>query len=270
MGSVIRSVGVYCPERILTNEDLVKILAASDAETSNEWIVQRTGIIERRIAAPGETNQTMAVEATKNCLEKLVSSSDIPKIEHIIVATNTPQRLFPDTAMYVAGEISRIMPGFIADSAAGYDPLAGCGGINLAFQQADALILAGFYDAIEVIGTEHLSYVTDYSNRETCILFGDGAASHLFVKGEKEDEGHGFIGHYTKGNPEGQVHITCEEDQEKVSFYDAIEAVESGSKPRRTRGREIYKKILVDNEPKGSDEVSEFFGRWWKRRFLLE
>jgi len=273
MGSIIRSVGVHCPERILTNKDLVEILKITSPEkgTSEEWIIQRTGIKERRIASPDETNQTMAVKATKSCLERILSLGDfIPRIEHIIVATNTNQRLFPSTAMYVQGEINRIMPGVIADGSAGYDPFAGCGGINLAFQQADALIRARFYRTILVLGTEHLSSVTDYSDRSTCILFGDGASAHLVTATTWKEKlrelwglrpnRYGFIGHYTKGTPEGGKFITCEEDQEKVAFYDAVRAVEEETAPRRTRGRvlkmngrEVFRyvvsemKELIDN-----------------------
>lgn len=232
MGAIINSVGIYSPERILTNQNLEKILKASGRETSNDWIIKRTGIRKRRIAAEHESTETMAVEAAKNALEKL--QTEIPPVEHIIIATNTSERKFPNVAGFVRGELDKSHPHMIKPLTAGTDCYGGCGGINLALMQADALTKAGFYKTILVIGTEKLSDVTDYSDRGTCILFGDGASAYILTQNEGR---RGFLGHMSRGFGDKRELITCEENQIKVTFAEAVRAVEEKRSPIKSRGR---------------------------------
>lgn len=232
MRSRIESVGIYTPQRELTNPDLVRILAASGQETTDEWIVQRTGMTKRRIAEEHETVGTMAVEAARDALERL--DRDVPPIEHVIVATNTAKRMFPNISSLVQAELIQSHPKMIDHAAAGSDPHAGCGGINISLMYGDGLISSGFYKTVLVIGAEKLSDVTDYSDRGTCVLFGDGASAYVLTR---HDGDGGFIGHEARGNGADRELISCEEDREKVTFFEALNAVAEGRAPNRTRGR---------------------------------
>ena len=230
MGAIIRSVGTYSPQRILTNQDLERILALSGEETSDEWIVERTGIKKRRIAREDESNATMAVEAARDALSRL--NEDIPPIEYIILATNTNERLFPNGVGFVQAALRESHPGMIKSTAAGCDLNAGCGAINFAHMQADALIQSGFFETILVIGAEKLSSVTDYSDRGTCILFGDGASAYLLSKAMKDA---GFMGHDSRGDGAMREAIRCEW-QKKVTFYEAIRALDEQRVPVKSLG----------------------------------
>ncbi len=155
--------GSYLPERVLTNSDLEKMV-----ETSNEWIVTRTGIEERRVAGEGEFTSTMGAEAAKRAIEL---AGILPEeIDYILVATLTPDYIFPSTACLIQHAIG-------AKNAAGVDMQAACTGYLYALSMANAFIQAGIYKNVLVIAAEKLSSITDYTDRSTCILFGDGAAA---------------------------------------------------------------------------------------------
>lgn len=161
----ILGIGSYVPERILTNFDLESMV-----ETSNQWIIERSGIRERRIAAPEQATSDLAVEAAKRALEDAGVSSE--EIDLIIVATNTPDCLFPATACIVQNAIG-------ANKAGGFDLLAGCTGFIYALSTAAQFVSAGTYKRVLVIGAETLSKVVDWEDRKTCVLFGDGAGAAL-------------------------------------------------------------------------------------------
>jgi 3-oxoacyl-[acyl-carrier-protein] synthase III len=232
MHSRIESVGIYIPQRKLTNPDLIKILAASGQETSNEWILERTGITQRRIAEEHETVESMAVEAAVDAVRRI--KRKISPIEHILVATNSAKRMFPNVTGFVQAGLIKDCPDMIKHTAAGADPHAGCGGINVATMYADALIRAEFYETVLVIGVEKLSAITDYSDRATCVLFGDGASAYVVTKHKGKG---GFMGHEARASGVSREIISCEEGTEKVTFFEAIKAVEEGRAPRRTVGR---------------------------------
>ncbi|MBU0466459.1 MAG: hypothetical protein KKF39_02155 [Nanoarchaeota archaeon] len=232
MGSRIRSVGIYFPKRELGNFELERILAASGQETSNEWMIQRTGITKRRIARKDETPGTMAVQAARDALERL--KRDIPPIGHIVVASNSAERMFPNIAGLVQDELIKSHSGMIDHNAAGSDPHAGCGGINIAVMYADALVSSGFYETVLAIGTEKLSAITDYSDRGTCVLFGDGAIAYAVTRNKGRG---GFVGHEARGKGVDREVISCEENMEKVTFEEAVRAVEEVRAPVKTRGR---------------------------------
>ena len=156
--------GRYLPERVLSNADLERMV-----ETNDEWIVSRTGIRERRIAAPHETTSTMATAAARAALtEANLTPADV---ELVIVATITPDYLFPSTACLVQHQLG------VPTTAGAFDLNAACTGFVYALGTAAQFIRAGAYRRVLVIGAETLSRFTDYTDRRTCILFGDGAGA---------------------------------------------------------------------------------------------
>lgn len=163
--AVITAIGAYVPDRILTNTDLEKLV-----DTSDEWIVQRTGIKERHIAADDQFTSHLCFAAVHNMIERYhVAVTDV---DYIIVATSTPDSVFPSVA-------SQIQAHFDIRGSGAVDIQAACAGFVAAIQMANGLILSGVYHKILVIGAETLSKITDYTDRTTCILFGDGAGAFL-------------------------------------------------------------------------------------------
>ena len=159
----IVAVGAAVPERVLTNEELARIV-----DTNDEWIVSRTGIRERRIAAEGEWGSDLALRAAEQALDR--SGLAPAQIDLVIVASASPERYFPAAAAIVADRLG-------AHSAAAYDLLAACTGFAYAIAQAAAQIQAGLIEHALVIGAETLSRILDWEDRGTCILFGDGAGA---------------------------------------------------------------------------------------------
>lgn len=176
----LRSVGIigtgkYVPEQILTNSDLEKIV-----ETNDEWIVSRTGIRERHIAAPHEATSDLAYEAALKALDS--AGMKVEDLELIIVATITPDTSFPSTACILQDKLG-------AKGAAAFDLSAACSGFVYSLATATNFIKTGMYNNALVIGADTLSRITDYTDRNTCVLFGDGAGA--VILGEVP-EGRGF------------------------------------------------------------------------------
>lgn len=161
--------GKYVPQRVLTNDDLSRMV-----DTSDEWIVTRTGIRERRIAAENETTATMAIQAARRALE--VAGVGPEQVGLIIVATATPDYLFPATACLVQDALG-------ARRAAAFDLAAGCTGFVYALGVAAAMVESGAVQTALVIGSETLSRITDWTDRNTCVLFGDGAGAVVLRAG---------------------------------------------------------------------------------------
>lgn len=159
----IIGVGVYVPEKILTNQELQKMV-----DTSDEWIMSRTGIRERRIAAPDEATSDLALKASANALED--AGIKPGEVDLIIVATNTPDMLFPATACLVQDKLG-------AGNAGGFDLLAGCTGFMYALSVGAQFIAAGTCRYVLVVGAETLSRILNWRDRNTCVLFGDGAGA---------------------------------------------------------------------------------------------
>jgi 3-oxoacyl-[acyl-carrier-protein] synthase-3 len=157
--------GMAVPERVMTNDDLARIV-----ETSDEWIVARTGIRERRIAGPKETTASLSIEAARAALE--VADVDASEIDLIIVATSTPEHLFPATACLVQDALGAV-------NAGAFDLLAACTGFIYAVSLGAQSIRAGASNNVLVIGAETLSRVVNWHDRGTCVLFGDGAGAFL-------------------------------------------------------------------------------------------
>ena len=170
--AVVAGTGAYLPEKILTNQDLEKSLDTSDA-----WITARTGIRERRIAAEGESASTMAAKAGKQALE--AGGIGPEDVDMIIVATSSPDVLFPSTACFVQNELQ-------AFGSAAYDVSAVCSGFIFGLSIAEQYLKTGRYEHILLIGSEVNSRIVDWSDRATCILFGDGAGALLLNRVEQE------------------------------------------------------------------------------------
>ncbi|MFZ5806866.1 MAG: beta-ketoacyl-ACP synthase III [Verrucomicrobiota bacterium] len=183
--SRIAATGIYLPEKILTNAELERMV-----ETSDEWIVTRTGIRERRIAAANETTSDMAAQAALNAIQRArITPKDV---DMIIVATVTPDTFFPSTACHVQRKIG-------ATRAAAFDISAACSGFLYGVIMADHFIRAGTYKNILVIGAEKLSSVVDWKDRNTCVLFGDGAGAALI---QESKDGKGILAHNMGSNGE--------------------------------------------------------------------
>jgi len=162
---------------VLTNQDLEKMV-----DTTDQWILERTGISERHIAAPDVATSDMAVEAARCVLLK--RGVPATEIEAIIVCTVTPDMMFPSTACLVQDRIG-------AKGAWGFDLVAACSGFLYGLTTAANLVIAGSHKKVMVIGADTMSRVIDYTDRSTCILFGDGAGAMIVEAGEP---GEGFIG----------------------------------------------------------------------------
>jgi 3-oxoacyl-[acyl-carrier-protein] synthase III len=177
-GAKISALGCYVPPGVLTNQDLEKMV-----ETSNEWILERTGIMERHIAAPEVATSDLAVEAAKIALaQRGVDASDI---DALIVCTVTPDMLFPSTACLVQDRLG-------AKRAWGFDLIAACSGFVYGLTTAAHFVMCGTHKKVLVIGSDTMSRIIDYTDRGTCILFGDGAGAMLVEP--TEVEGEGFLG----------------------------------------------------------------------------
>jgi 3-oxoacyl-[acyl-carrier-protein] synthase-3 len=172
----IAAVGSYVPAKILTNADLAKMV-----DTSDEWITSRTGIKARHIAAADEFTSDLGAEAATRAMKKAGVTAD--QIDLIIVATITPDMPFPSTACLVQRKIG-------ARRAAAFDLEAACSGFIYALEIAQQFIMSQTYDTVLVIGAEKLSSITDWKDRNTCVLFGDGAGAAIL---QSREGAHGLL-----------------------------------------------------------------------------
>jgi len=173
--SVILGCGSYLPAQVLTNEDL-----ARKVDTSDEWIVQRTGIHERRIAAPGEFTSDLAVHAARSALAH--AKVDAQSIDLIVLATSTPDNTFPASAVAVQEKLG-------ITRGAAFDLQAVCSGFVYALATADSLLKSGSFSRALVIGAETFSRLLDWTDRTTCVLFGDGAGAVVLDSQEQPSGG---------------------------------------------------------------------------------
>lgn len=170
MRTKIIGTGSYVPSRVVTNDDLAEIV-----ETSDEWIRTRTGIVKRHISE-GEGTTQMAAQAAKKALND--ANVEPEEIDVIIAATSTPDYCFPSAACEVQGILGAV-------NAVGFDVSAACSGFIFALSTADAMISTGMYKTALIIGVDNLSKVVDWSDRSTCVLFGDGAGA-VVVRSSEE------------------------------------------------------------------------------------
>ena len=170
-------IGSHVPDRVMTNDEI-----ATMVETSDEWIVQRTGIRERRIAADADSSASLGAEAARRALAS--AGIDAAELDLIVTATASPDYYFPATASLIGERIG-------AGEVAGYDLSAACTGFIYALAQAYSQIAAGLAETVLVVGTEVFSRLLDWSDRSTCILFGDGAGAVVL---RRDDDRHGLRG----------------------------------------------------------------------------
>lgn len=212
--------GSYVPERILTNNDLAKIV-----DTNDEWITTRTGIRERRIASDDEATSDLAFKAA----EKAIIDAGIDKneIELIIVATMTQDHLTPSTAALVQDKLGI--------KAAAFDVSAACTGFIYGFTAGYSFIKAGIYKKVLVIGAETMSRVTDWEDRGTCILFGDGAGA--VVLGEVETGG--FLASHLAADGSGACELIVPAGGSRKAA--TAETIENREVYLKMNGREVFK-----------------------------
>lgn len=223
-GAVISGTGSYVPQRRLTNAELEKLV-----DTNDEWIVQRTGISERRIAAPEESTSTMALEAAQRALQAAQLTPD--DIDLIIVATLTPDMLTPSTACILQDKLG------IKGHIGAFDLGAACSGFVYAIATGSEFIRSGAFKHVLVVGAETLSRIVDYTDRGTCILFGDGAGA--LVLSAHDDPKMGLQAYSLGADGSGGSHIHVPAGGSHIPA--SLESIASRQHYLKMNGREVYK-----------------------------
>jgi 3-oxoacyl-[acyl-carrier-protein] synthase-3 len=226
----ITGLGTCVPETVMTNDDIARIV-----DTSDEWIRERTGIRERRIAGDDEALSDLCVPAAEEALARAgVAAEDI---DLVIVATVTPDMIFPATGALVADRIG-------ATNAAAYDLSAGCTGFMYALAQAAGMVAAGFAQRVLVIGADTLSKIVDWGDRSTCVLFGDGAGAVVLERVERG----GFLGFELGADGAGgqQLYVPAGGSRHPAS----AQTVQEHQHFVKMNGREVFKfatRVLVSS-----------------------
>ncbi len=233
----ITGFGCYAPERVLTNDELSTMV-----DTSDEWIMERTGIRERRVAAPDQALSDLCLPAARDALEQAgVAARDI---DLIVVATVTPDMAFPSTGALLADALG-------APDAAAYDLSAGCTGFMYALAQAYGMLAGGLSECALVVGGDVLSRIVDWHDRSTCVLFGDGAGAVVL---RHVDEG-GFLGFELGAEGAGGVHLYLPAGGSREAT--TAESVAKGDHFVQMNGREVFKfatRVLVSSANEILDE----------------
>jgi 3-oxoacyl-[acyl-carrier-protein] synthase-3 len=214
--------GVSLPERVMTNDDWAQLV-----DTSDEWIRSRTGIAERRIAGEGETTLTLSVAAARDALD--VAKLSPTQLDLIIVATVTPEHLFPATACLVQDNLGAVRAG-------AFDLSAGCSGFIYALSLAADSIRAGTCHHVLVIGSETLSRIMDWHDRQTCVLFGDGAGA-VVVSGSETPGG--ILSSALGSDGSGGDYLIVPAGGSKLPT--SHQTVDEGLHYTRMNGREVFR-----------------------------
>jgi len=242
----ISALGTYVPPRLLTNADLEKMV-----ETLNDWIVDRTGIRQRHIVDKGVATSDLSVEAAKRALaERGIGASDL---DAIIVATVTPDMLFPSTACVVQHKLG-------AKGVWGFDLSAACSAFVYALQVGAQFIATGAHKKVMVIGADVMSSIIDYTDRATCVIFGDGAGAVILEPAEDDSvgmidfmheiDGAGGCSLYMPGG--GSLHPATHETVDKKMHF-VHQDGQAVFKFAVRKQAEICEKLLARNNLKGSD-----------------
>jgi 3-oxoacyl-[acyl-carrier-protein] synthase-3 len=229
---VIQGTGMAVPDRVLSNAELEKLV-----DTTDEWITTRTGIKERRICAPGQETRHLAAEAGRRALEE--ADVDPGDVDVVIVSTSTPDHLLPSTAC-------EAQPLLGCDNAACFDIAAACAGWIYALTIADGLLCTRLYDNVLVIGAEKMSAIVDYTDRATCVLFGDGAGAALIGPPGSGTDGSGILSSHMQTDGKGarllwrpaggaEMPSTEETRSERLEFV-------------KQEGREVFKSAVLAME----------------------
>ncbi|MDR1828213.1 MAG: ketoacyl-ACP synthase III [Methylobacteriaceae bacterium] len=215
--TIVRASGSYLPERVLTNFDLEKMV-----ETSNEWIVQRSGIHERHIAADDETTSSLAVKAAERALASAGLTAD--DIDLIICATTTPDLVLPSTAALIQYKLG-------VHQGAAFDVSAVCAGFVYGVSIADKFLKAGAFKRALVFGAETLSRIIDWTDRTTCVLFGDGAGCLILEAQYAAEDGRGVLSTHLR--TDGRYH-------DKLYVNGGVSSTKS-SGTVHMEGRDVFK-----------------------------
>lgn len=236
--AAITAVGAYLPDYVLSNAILETMV-----DTNDEWITTRTGIKERRILKKeGVGSSYLGIRAAKDLLQK--KGLDPKEIDLVLVATATPDMLVASTAAYVATEIG-------ATNAFSYDLLAACSSFLFGMSTAASYIESGRYKKILLIGADKMSSIIDYTDRTTCIIFGDGAGAALF---EPNEEGNGFVDEYLRSDGQGRQFLKMEAGGSILPA--SHETIDQGLHYARQDGRNVFK-FAVSNMADVSAKIME-------------
>jgi 3-oxoacyl-[acyl-carrier-protein] synthase-3 len=221
-GAIIAGTGSFVPEKRLTNDDLSRMV-----DTNDEWITQRTGIKERRIAGPGESTATLATHAARRALD--AAGLEPKDIDLVLCGTITPEMAFPSTACFVAAALGMT-------TTPAFDVAAACSGFIYTLDTAAAFVKAGRYKNVLVIGAETLSRITDYKDRGSCILFGDGAGAAVVQRSNDAKKGVVYASLHADGS--GWEMLCCKPGS-RFPIEESL--VAEGSQYIKLKGREVYK-----------------------------
>jgi 3-oxoacyl-[acyl-carrier-protein] synthase-3 len=228
--AVIIGTGMYVPERVMTNADFAKIV-----ETDDEWIVQRTGMKERRLAEHDQATSDLAVEASRAAIANAGITHD--DIDMVICATITPDNILPSTACWVQDRLG-------CKNAAAFDVTAACSGHLYALSQARALVLSGQARTVLVVSAETLSNITDYTDRSTCVLFGDGAGAAIVQASDVPDTGLLYTTLYADGSGGSLMLLPAGGSRSPASHA----TIDQRQHTMQIRGREVFKFAVTKME----------------------
>ncbi|MFA7597179.1 MAG: beta-ketoacyl-ACP synthase III [Novosphingobium sp.] len=219
--SVIRGSGSALPRRVVSNAEL-----AAQVDTSDEWIVERTGISQRYIAGDGETTSSLATEAARRALES--AGVDAASIDLIVLATATPDQTFPSTATQVQHALG-------CKGGAAFDVAAVCSGFLYSLAVADSMLRTGMAKRALVIGAETFSRILDWEDRTTCVLFGDGAGAFVLEAQEVAEDGPGVL--VTRLHADGA--------HNELLYVDGGPSTTQTVGKLRMKGREVFRHAVV-------------------------
>ena len=241
-GVKILGTGSYVPEKILTNFDLEKLV-----QTSDEWITTRTGMKERHISDDNTATSDLAIAAAKRALDDAKLSTN--DVECIIVATITPDMLFPSTACFV-------QRGLNVPNAAAFDILAACSGFIYGLSLAKAYIESGQYKNVLLIGAETLSKITDWQDRNTCVLLGDGAGAMVLGRNDSDETNVLSITMGADGNYEKLLYLPGGGSRNPAT----IKTVENRLHYMKMEGKETFK-VAVTKMAEAASKALELAGK---------
>lgn len=233
--SIVRGSGSALPKRVVTNAEL-----AAQVDTSDEWIVERTGIHQRHIADETETTSSLAIDAARRALE--TAQMDPKTIDLIVLATATPDQTFPSTA-------SRVQAALGCQGGTAFDVAAVCSGFLYALGVADSMIRSGMARRALVIGSETFSRIIDWEDRTTCVLFGDGAGAFVLEAQDVAEDGPGIL----------STRLHADGDHNDLLYVDGGPSTTQTVGKLRMKGREVFRHAVV-NLAQVLEEVLESTG----------